>query len=630
MIGDLQRDDRPVDNAPIETGEGGLPWGRLLGPAFLSGLFLLLTAATWRRWGDILIDFPLHLYTPWRLSLGELLYRDVANLHGPFSECYHGLLFRLLGPSVSTLIGASLALLAAQVSLLYAAFRKDSGDLATTLLCSLFLVGFAFANYTGIGNYNYILSYNYELIHGVFFATCSLLCLSRWLEGGRRGARMLLAAGFFFGLAALTKQEICLGVGLAIFAGFAAGNGRDGRDGQKDGPKGKTIWLAVGRFLLAVLLPIALFFGYFTKGFGAAEAVRVLAWPWVALLGTGASANAFHRAGMGLDDPMENLAATIQAAGVGMVLLLGVVLIFHRKVPRLVQLLAGVALLGGAWWWDWHYVCRGFPLLAPIAIGFLWREQGRGGVFPLLWMVFGFGLLAKMGINCRIWHYGYVLAMPAALGLAFVLIRQLPRKIDSFGFNGRGVALLLSGVICLGTLQLGWDSWQIYKAKTFSFSSGADQIRTFPPESNARGEAIRETVEWLDRHASPQATLAAFPQGVILNYLSKRPNPTPYLTWIVTEYNTFGEKPMLGALQGTPPDYIALVHTDTSEYGPRFFGQRGYAEQTMAWIRANYQPVFLAGKEPFKGEDFGIKLLRRLGAGTAPSHRPDRTDPADR
>ena len=577
-------------------------WSSLMGPAFLVCLFLVLTVATWRRWGDILIDLPLHLYTPWRLALGDVLYRDVVNLHGPFSETYHGLLFRIFGASVNTLIGASLVLLAAQTALLYGLFKKDAGELVATLIGSVFLVVFAFAHLIGIGNYNYILSYNYELIHGLFFSCCTLFFLQQWSEKG--GRKFALCAGLFFGFAVLTKQEITLALCLAVGVAFILDPLR----------RKKIEWGSLASFCCAGMAAPAFFWSLFAVSLGPEAAAEVLIWPWKALLATGASNNAFHRAGLGLDDPLENMAAMIQAAGIGMLLLLGTAALCHRRVPKVIQVLGGILLLGLAWRFDWRDIGCGFPLFSLGMILFL-VLKGDTRTFPLLWAVFGLGLLAKMGVNCRIWHYGYVLAMPTAIGLIFILLKTLPECIERHRINGRLFQGLMAASICMGTVQLWNDSWQIYRAKDFAFGRGTDTILTFPPQLNPRAQAIQLSVDWLTNNTPPQSTLAAFPQGVILNYLSRRANPTPYLTWIVTEYNTFGETRMLAALKDHPPDYIALVHTDTSEYGPRFFGQPGYGANTAQWIVSHYQPVFLAGSEPFRGDRFGIKLLRYSGIG---------------
>ena len=72
----------------------------------------------------------------------------------------------------------------------------------------------------------------------------------------------------------------------------------------------------------------------------------------------------------------------------------------------------------------------------------------------------------------------------------------------------------------------------------------------------------------------------------------------------------FGEQRMLADLQAHSPDFILLVHKDTSEYGHRFFGQN-YARKLSDWIGSNYDAVSVAGSLPFQGDAFGILLLKK-------------------
>jgi hypothetical protein len=56
-----------------------------------------------------------------------------------------------------------------------------------------------------------------------------------------------------------------------------------------------------------------------------------------------------------------------------------------------------------------------------IAGGELQESCARpGGDLSVLWNVFGLVLLAKPGFFTRIWHYGFVLAMPAFAGAVYL------------------------------------------------------------------------------------------------------------------------------------------------------------------------------------------------------------------
>ena len=123
---------------------------------------------------------------------------------------------------------------------------------------------------------------------------------------------------------------------------------------------------------------------------------------------------------------------------------------------------------------------------------------------------------------------------------------------------------------------------------------------------------MNETLAELARRARPSDTLAVMPEGGFLNYLSRLANSTPYPILMPTEMTMFGEDRILDGFRAHPPDFVALVHRDTSAFAVRFFG-RDYATRIYAWVADAYEPVFLAGAPPFRDERFGIVLMERKG-----------------
>ena len=75
----------------------------------------------------------------------------------------------------------------------------------------------------------------------------------------------------------------------------------------------------------------------------------------------------------------------------------------------------------------------------------------------------------------------------------------------------------------------------------------------------------------------------------------------------------FGEERIVASFQKHPPDYIALVHKDTAEYGFPLFG-RDYGRQLFEWLANHYQPVHLIGAPPLRDQRFGILLLQAKDA----------------
>jgi hypothetical protein len=237
--------------------------------------------------------------------------------------------------------------------------------------------------------------------------------------------------------------------------------------------------------------------------------------------------------------------------------------------------------------------------------------------FMLLWTVFAFFLTAKLGLFCRIWHYGFILAMPAFVGSLILVLWLLPRLLaGKYGVNARLFRLAVSLVLLTGFASLYLQSQRIYRDKTVALGQGGDEMYAFTQKIKPDGAALQSALQWMEKNAPPGATLAVLPEGIMVNYLSRRTNPTRYLVWNPVELAMFGQSNMTDAFERNAPDYILLVHREGAEYGVKYFGQETeFGGAVMKWIRQNYQEVYLVGDEPLRTSAFGISVLKRRSQG---------------
>ena len=110
----------------------------------------------------------------------------------------------------------------------------------------------------------------------------------------------------------------------------------------------------------------------------------------------------------------------------------------------------------------------------------------------------------------------------------------------------------------------------------------------------------------------PDSTLAVLPEGASLNYWLRKRNPSGFILFLPTEIAAFGEPSMLARLGANPPDFVALVHRLSVEFGTGPFGVdprngRGLLE----WVQRHYERVARVGSEPFGTQGFGVVILRR-------------------
>lgn len=587
---------------------------RWSGPTIIAVVGIVLVYGSWGCWPDVLVDFGRELYIPWQLSEGRVLHADIAHLNGPLSAYVNALWFHLFGVSLSTLVLGNLVLLAVHVALFFYLLVRVAGRLAATCACLVWLTVFAFGQLISVGNYNYVCPYAHEMTHGLLLCTAAIACLYSYHRSGH--VRWLSGAGFAIGLAFLTKPEVFLAGAAALVVGSSL------ICHVQDNHRSRSI-LSFVVIIASAIAPVAVAFLLLSLAMPPSQALSATAGSWAVMFQVNVSSLDFYRRGMGLLDPVAQAALMVRWIGAYACLFvpIGWIALIVRKPGMhhvVIALVVSSAVAFGLTWnihdIEWRRLAMPWPVFVA-AIGLISavraaRRPENGEVCSRLVLVctlstFALVLLGKMALNARLHQYGFALALPATMLIVVAMIEWIPafvrgRKGSAWVFLGASLAALAVGAFV--HVQRSYD---VYRDKTFRVSSGTDEFR-----ADVRGDAVSTMLDEIELHVPVDATLAVFPEGVMLNYLARRANPTPYINFMPLELAIYGESRILAALEAQPPEYVVLVHKDTSEYGPRFFGQ-DYAQRLFEWIREHYRPISLVGAPPLQSDDFGILLLNR-------------------
>ena len=565
---------------------------------------------TWGTWPDVLVDFGRELYVPWRLSEGDVLYRDVAHFNGPLSPYWNALWFKLFGVGLRTLVGVNLALLALMTGLLWRLLRDISDSFAATAACAVFLLVFAFGQLVGIGNYNWVCPYSHEATHGVVLGLAALSCLHAW-AGTRHDLRVALA-GFLIGSAFLTQANVFLaaaGAGVLYFGlllwRVAPARARAVRlvvlfmGGSVTAP-------AIAFVLLAFALPVG-------------DALRAVGGAWPAVVAGDVAWLVFYASGTGFDQPLAQLGRILLwTAGYALVLAPAAAVAWLVKVPahRPAAIAVFLTTAGGLFLCrgeiDWAHAALPLPVFLLVAgalhAASLRRSKSAQAdttrLLALALAAFAFLLLLKMPLNARVYHYGFSLAAPATLVVIVGALCWLPRWLERHGKCGlilrAGVAALLSVGVAehLGIVASYLEHKQVVVGE------GADAFR-----ADARGDFVNAALAIVIESVGEGDSLAVLPEGVTINYLARRRTPTRYLNFMPPELSLFGEAQIVASFKASPPDLVLLVHKDTSEYGVRFFGH-DYGNELASWVREHYVDQQLLGQRPLEpATRFGIATM---------------------
>jgi hypothetical protein len=453
------------------------------------------------------------------------------------------------------------------------------------------------------------------MTHGVVLSVAAILCLHRFAK--HLTVAHAAGAGLATGAVFLTKAEIFLACAPAVITSisltFRAHRVQHWRVAR----------LSV-LFISMTVLPIAVAFVLLSLAMPPEDALYATLGSWRYIFDRAVFNLLFYQAAAGLDDAGQNIMAMVGVAGFYGLVLLPSMLVAIRihDSPGPVRL--GVALLlfilvAGVLGLNekhipWMAAARPLPLFmlalgTGLAVRFVHHRHAPQGVprriLRITMVVFALALLAKMALNVRVSHYGFVLAMPAMLLLVVALIDWVPWGLTELrGYGPMFRSAALAGLLVMVGAHLRIIHQNLSSKVTF-VANGPDRF-----QADRLGLAVNWAFEQVNRHVGADQTLVVFPGQVMINYLARRENSTPFINFWPPEVILFGEQRIVSSLRERPPDSLLLVHKDTSEYGLRFFG-RDYGQQIFAWIESNYRPVSSTGAPPFRNARFGMLLMRR-------------------
>lgn len=572
-------------------------WRDEAGPLLaITLLSLVMIARGYGTWCDPIIDFGRELYTPWRLVEGDVLGRDIAWFNGPLSQYWNAALFALTGPSLHALSMLNIAICLAFTLLLFRVLRRLTTRFAATCGTLAFVCFCAYSQYEPVANFNWVCPYSHEITHGVALGLLTLEALLRWRDSGK--ARCIFFAGVTLGLTFLTKPEVFLAAALASVVAVSlarqSGNGR---------------LPCVALLVAGLASTIGLAWTALALHGGAANATSLVVGGWKHVGNAELSNLLFYKSSLGLDEPGRRLvllllASVAWASAVLLAVVFGSLATRRPSLERLFALVGALPLLVFAvlplpardyvdsFRIAFTPILPASALAAFVALVRTLRGRTLDRAALITW-TFALVLLAKLGINCRIYHYGFALAAPALALLVATSLGPLSLWLTTRGASVRVARSTILG-FWLGLAVIGFRINADYSSeKNITVGAGPDRFK-----ASEVGAFINMVLDPLVA-TPPETKILVLPEGVMFNYLLRRRCPTRVINFMPPEFVMFGEASMLDDVERQPPELV-IVHTRlTTEYGLPLFG-RDYARGLKRWLYDHYrvEPSLSVGPDP--------------------------------
>ena len=559
---------------------------------------------TWRRSGDPIIDWGREVFAAWYVSEGWGVPQDVSQLFGPLPYHVNGLLLRLFGTSITTLLAANLAVLGVAAVCVWKIaariFHRSIASLA--LLAFLFLSGFP--HLTLDGNYNFLTPYSHGATHGVTLGLVLLVVLTSARQP-RSESRRWVVAGVLCGLALLTKPEI----GIATMATLVVALAIPAPGGLRSPLPGFALALA------GASLPIALSLSGVFSGLTGRAAFSAIVAPYRSALLPAARRSPYYLRGMGLDMPVTHV-----AVGIGLLLALGLLAavlirvrgqlggIGLRRRRRVTSIVLGLGLPAlmlvtfraapFAWLWLGRSLGPGvLLLLLGFCVPVLRRGPGkssnqyeRARSLAIL-CTLALGMLLKLGLWPRFHHYGFALAAPAVLAAVGGLTWIAPAAIRRGFGRTPGILALGRGLVLYVIAMSALTSLVVYGSRNTPLAEGADRIYLLDPARDARTDPFLRTYKFLETRVERDTRLRVLPEGSLLNYLLRARPALDIASLMPLELGVLGTEEIVERMASESPELLVLVESDLEAYGLARFppGDSIYAP-LVGWIEASYCP----------------------------------------
>ncbi len=221
--------------------------------------------------------------------------------------------------------------------------------------------------------------------------------------------------------------------------------------------------------------------------------------------------------------------------------------------------------------------------------------------------LFSFLVVIRILLHVHAWHYGFYILVPGIIVCHAFFFRKLPGFLKD-RITAVAVSLGFGFVFMVFMLDHAAFSRNMYKARTLKVAALRGELGTF---NDPRGAGVAALVKFLEEKTDKNATVAVFPEGLTVNFLSARRNPLYYYSYLpVDMVSPRVEDQMIADMELKTPDHVIILQRDVAEYGSLGFGV-DYAQRLVAYIEKNYALENQHGPLPFTADSFSAVILKR-------------------
>ena len=524
----------------------------------LCGITILGLLIFGGHYSGILIDFGREVYYPQEILNGKILYKDLFNIYGPLAYQINAILYKIFGIKLSTLYGAGIFTSLLTVSGIYLVAQKVLSKFLSFCI-SVFTIAIGV---TATSIFNFHFPYSWAVMYGLVAFLYSLYFLLEYWD--KKNIKNLYLSSFLAGIAITCKYDFLL-FALIVLAISA---------------KEKN-WKALVSFFIAPILSFGILF---VQGLRPDSLVNSLL--TTSLMAKSKTLKYFYQnSGIYFNSKaiFTDLILFIKFAIPFGTILLSSYLFDKRKVNSI-----SLSLIGWTLFLLMFNVKFAFGFL-PILLLILFITEllksklvKKYDIRIIILTLSAIAVCAKVFWVMLLGSYGNYYISIALVALFAIVFKYLPQKFEKV--TGAYILAMSLIIIFSNSIALKYENYKV--------STPIGTIRT----SKFFAESSNQLINFINQNTQKDDKIVIFPEGMTINFLTKRNSDDYYNSLLPLYTETFGEEKIINHYKENMPEYVIFNNLDMKDYYFRFICQ-DYALDFCGFIQNNYELETVVGSE---------------------------------
>lgn len=505
---------------------------------------------------NIILDVGREVYYPEQILKGEVLYKDLFVIYGPFAYLFNAILYKILGAKLSTLYFSGICSSFLAISGIYFLAKEF---LSKSLSFSICLLTIFTSVYSAVF-FNFSFPYSWAMLYGTIAYVFALLSLIKFEKTNNKN--LLYLTSFLLGICISCKYEFAIPILLYIVYLFIK-------------LKTDKILLLKNIGFLSTI-PLLSFGTLFIQGLTIKDLLISLY--NVKNMSQCQTLKYFYETVGAYFNPkiIPILITTFLKTGISVGLLcLGKFLKEKNKIASVITYIIGTIV--SIWCLtDTKILTIAFlPILLTIC-GIVSFKHIKTNI-PLLILIIG-----SVAVSLKSF-WGMVLLGYASFYFFFTIIGILVLLLK---FKGKTYQNSITFYFILFSLCLFFINYLNFTEQKCKIQSEIGTIYT----TNDVGEATNELISFIEQKTNKNDKIVIFPEGLLVNFLTDRKSDGYYNSMLPLYIESFGEDNIIKYFEQNKPEYFVLSNQNMSDYGFNFICN-DYAFGLCEFISKNYNQI---------------------------------------